>query len=244
MMDTLRRPYGFAGAASADVARMDEGLRAYLLHVFNYMASGVLLSAIVGWLISATPVLQEVIFGTPLKWVAMFAPLGLVLLIGFRQDRLSKTTILGMFWAVAVCYGVAFGTILMVFTGESVLRAFLSASAAFAGAALLGYTTKRDLSGFGTFLFMGMIGILAAALLNLVIGSSMLGFVVSVLAVLIFTGLTAWDMQRLKSDYIAGYGSAEFEAKASVLGALGLYINFMAIFLNLAQLLGIVRGEE
>jgi FtsH-binding integral membrane protein len=243
-MDTLRRPYGFAGAPAADAARLDEGLRTYLLGVFNYMASGVLLSAIVGWLISATPALQALILGTPLKWVAMFAPLGLALLIGFRHDRLSKTAILGMFWAMAACYGVAFGTILMVFTGESVLRAFLAASAAFAGAALLGYTTKRDLSGFGTFLFMGMIGILVAGLLNLVIGSSMVGFVVSVLAVLVFTGLTAWDMQRLKSEYLAGYGSAEFEGKASVMGALGLYINFMAIFMNLAQLLGVARGEE
>lgn len=243
-MSTLRRPYGFAGAAAMDAARVDEGLRAYLLGVFNYMASGVLLSAIVGWLIATVPVVQELILGTPLKWVAMLAPLGLVLLIGFRQDRMSKEVLLGLFWAVAVCYGVAFGTILMVFTGESVLRAFLAASAAFAGAALLGYTTNRDLSGFGTFLFMGMIGILVAALLNLVLGSSMLGFVISVLAVLVFTGLTAWDMQRLKSDYLAGYGSAEFEAKASVLGALGLYINFMAIFLNLAQLLGVVRSEE
>lgn len=243
-MDTLRRPYGFSGVASADAARLDEGLRAHLLGVFNYMASGVLLSAIVGWLISATPALQALLLGTPLKWVAMFAPLGLALLIGFRYNRLSRTAILSMFWAMSACYGVAFGTILMVFTGESVLRAFLATSAAFAGAALLGYTTKRDLSGFGTFLFMGMIGILVAGLLNLVIGSSMLGFVISVLAVLIFTGLTAWDMQRLKSEYVAGYGSAEFEGKAAVMGALGLYINFMAIFMNLAQLLGVARSEE
>jgi len=243
-METLRRPYGFSSVASADAARLDEGLRAHLLGVFNYMASGVLLSAIVGWLISAIPVLQALILGTPLKWVAMFAPLGLALLIGFRYDRLSRTAILSMFWAMAACYGVAFGTILMVFTGESVLRAFLATSAAFAGAALLGYTTKRDLSGFGTFLFMGMIGILVAGLLNLVIGSSMIGFVVSVLAVLIFTGMTAWDMQRLKSEYVAGYGSAEFEGKAAAMGALGLYINFMAIFMNLAQLLGVVRSEE
>jgi hypothetical protein len=243
-METLRRPYGFSGVASADAARLDESLRAHLLSVFNYMASGVLLSAIVGWLISATPALQALILGTPLKWVAMFAPLGLALLIGFRYDRLSRTAILSMFWAMSACYGVAFGTILMVFTGESVLRAFLATSAAFAGAALLGYTTKRDLSGFGTFLFMGMIGILVAGLLNLVIGSSMLGFVISVLAVLIFTGLTAWDMQRLKSEYVAGYGSAEFEGKAAVMGALGLYINFMAVFMNLAQLLGVARSEE
>jgi len=130
-----------------------------------------------------------------------------------------------MFWAMAACYGVAFGTILMILTGESVLRAFLAASAAFAGVALLGYVTKRDLSGFGTFLVMGMIGILVAGLLNLVIGSSMLSFMVSVLAVLIVTGLTAWDIQRRKSEDVAGDGSAEFEAKASVMGALGLSIN-------------------
>ena len=130
-----------------------------------------------------------------------------------------------MFWAMAACYGVAFGTILMILTGESVLRAFRAASAAFTGVALLGYVTKRALSGFGTFLVMGRIGIRLAGRRNLVIGSSMLSFIVSVRAVRIVTGRTAWDMQRRKSEDVAGDGSAEFEAKASVMGALGLYIN-------------------
>ncbi|MFM7345822.1 MAG: Bax inhibitor-1 family protein [Tagaea sp.] len=220
-----------------DAAALDQGLRAHMLRVYNYMASAVALSGIVAALIASSPAMTALIFGTPLKWVFMLAPLGFVLLMSFKFDSLSKTALQGLFWAYAACIGVSFAAILLVFTGASVARAFFISAAMFAGMSLYGYTTKADLSKFSTFLIMGVFGIMIASIVNIFVGSSALQFAISVIGVLVFCGLTAWDTQRIKDTYVE-YAGTEIEDKLTVMNSLNLYMNFVMIFQFLVQLTG------
>ena len=233
-MAEYRSPY-LTRTAEQTVA-LDEGLRAYMLRVYNYMASGVLLSGIVAYVVANTG-LAGVIFGTPLKWVVMLAPLAFVMVLSFGIHKLSTTAAQALYWVFAATMGASLASILIVFTGASVARVFFITSATFAAVSLYGYTTKADLSKFGTFLFMGLIGIVLASVVNIFLGSSALQFAISVIGVLVFTGLTAYDTQRIKEEYYENHDH-ETMSKMSLMGALSLYLNFINLFTMLMNLMG------
>jgi FtsH-binding integral membrane protein len=216
--------------AGVDAAAFDEGLRSYMLGIYNYMASAVALSGIVAFLVAGSPAVSQLLFGTPLKWVVMLAPLGFIMLMSFRFEKMSKPALLAMFWIFAALMGASMAAILLVFTGASVARAFFIAAGMFAGVSIYGYTTKADLTKFSTFLIMGLIGLVVASLVNIFVQSSMMQFVISAVSVLVFCGLTAWDTQRLKQDYDYLAGDRELLQKSSLMGALSLYMNFINMF--------------
>lgn len=216
---------------------LDEGLRAHMLRVFNYMASGVLLSGIVAYAVASNAGLSSVIFGTPLKWVVMLAPLAFIMVLSFGIHKLSFTAAQALYWVFCALMGASLASILLVFTGASVARVFFITSATFAAVSLYGYTTKADLSKFGTFLLMGLIGIVIASVVNIFVGSSALQFAISVIGVLVFTGLTAYDTQRIKEEYYEGHDH-ETTSKMALMGALSLYLNFVNLFSMLMNLMG------
>lgn len=218
-------------------ADIDVGLRQYMLRVYNYMASGLALTGIVAAFVASQPALLNVIFGSPLKWVVMLAPIGLVFFLSFRVHAMSATAAQAVFWVYAALNGVAFSTIFLAFTGMSIARVFFIAAATFTAMSLYGYTTKRDLSGMGMFLFAGLIGILVAGLVNIFLASSALQFAISVIGVVVFVGLTAYDTQRIKEVYYEADGE-EVAAKKSIMGALTLYLDFINIFIMMLQLFG------
>jgi FtsH-binding integral membrane protein len=225
-----------APGTTADVA-IDSGLRAHMLRIYNYMASAVLLSGIVSYLIVSSPALTNLLIKSPLRWAFVLAPLAFVLVMSWRFERMSKTALQGLYWAYAVCIGVSFATILYVYTGASVARAFFMAAGLFAGLSLYGYTTKADLSKIGTLLMVGMVVVFIASIVNIFLGSSALQFAVSVIGLIVFLGLTAWATQRIKETYLEFRGT-EIEGKIAVMDALGLYMNFVAIFQFLVSLIG------
>lgn len=237
----MNQPYNLprSGYARTGAIQFDEGLRRHMLRVFNYMASGVLLSGLVALAVASTPALSAAIFGTPLKWVAMFAPLAFVMFFSFRIERMSAATAQAAFWAFAAIMGVSLASMFLVFTGASVARTFFITAAMFAATSLYGYTTRRDLSRFGTFLIMGLIGVLIASLVNIFLGSTALQMIVSIAGVIVFTGLTAWDTQAIKENY-AAHHDHETSGKLAIFGALSLYLNFVNIF----QLLLSFTGER
>lgn len=222
-------------------AAYDAGLRSYMLSVYNYMASGVLLTGVVALLFANSPYMSMLFnqAGRPsgLGYIVMFAPLGVVLWLSFGINRISETTAKGLFWAYAVLMGLSLSTILLVYTGASVAQTFFASAAAFGALSLWGYTTKRDLSAFGSFLIMGVIGILVASLINIFMQSSALQMAISVIGVLLFAGLTAYDTQRIKSMYFSVAGTS-FAGKSVVMGALQLYLDFINMFLFLLRLFG------
>lgn len=235
-------PYFNSTYASAqETALHDEGLRQHMLRVYNYMASGVLLTGIVAMVVAATPALYQPIFGTPLKWVVMFAPLAFVFFFSFRIDRMSTSAAQASYWAFAAIMGLSLASVFLVFTGVSIARTFFIAASMFAAMSLWGYTTKRDLSKFGSFLIMGVVGVLIASVVNIFLGSTMLQMIVSVVGVLVFTGLTAWDTQNIKAQYLHNRGH-EALGKIAVFGALSLYLNFVNIFQLLLSLTGEREG--
>ena len=216
---------------------VDMGLRAYMLKIFNYMAVGLSLTGVVAFLTASSPTMMAAIFGSPLKWVVMLAPLGFVMAISFGINRMSSATAQALFWIYAAVMGLSLASIFIVFTGTSIARVFFITSGTFAAMSLYGYTTKRDLTAMGSFLFMGLIGIVLASLVNLFLNSSGLSFVISVLGVLIFTGLTAYDTQAIKSMYYEADDS-ETSGKKAVMGALTLYLDFINLFMYLLRFLG------
>lgn len=226
-----------ATARAASAAVYDEGLRRHMLGVYRNMALGLGITALVELLIASTPALYQPIFGTPLKWVAIFAPLAFVLFFSFRVERMTTAQARTAFYAFAAVMGVSMASIFLVFTGTSMALAFASAAAVFAAMSLWGYTTHVDLSRWSTFLMVGLIGVVIASLVNLVVGSSTLQLVFSIAGVLVFTGLTAWDTQRLKSEYLA-YAGTESADKLAVMGALSLYLNLINLFQLLLSLFG------
>lgn len=226
-----------AQARSVAVERIDEGLRSYMLSIYNYMGLGLAITGLTAFVVATSPPLMAVIFGTPLKWVVMLAPLGFVFFLAARVHRMSVGAAQLTFWTFAIVMGLSMASIFLVFTGTSIARVFFITAATFGAVSLYGYTTKRDLSQFGSFLIMGLIGIVIASLVNLFLGSSALQFAISVIGVLVFTGLTAWDTQRLKEEYVESMGQ-ELIAKNAILGALSLYLNFINLFMMLLQLFG------
>lgn len=218
-------------------ASIDAGLRSYMLGVYNYMAAGVAITGLMAYVVSTQPALMQTLFGTGLSWVVMLAPLGFVLALSFGINRMSASTAQITFWAFAAVMGVSLSTIFIAYTDASIARVFFISAGAFAGLSLFGYTTKKDLTGMGSFLMMGLIGIILASVVNIFLESSALQFTISVIGVLVFAGLTAYDTQRIKSSYYEGDAS-ETAAKKSLMGALSLYLNFINMFLMLLHLFG------
>ena len=224
-------------AGAGDQAQIDEGLRAYMLKVYNYMGSALLLSGIVAYAVAHTPALMQAIFGTPLMWVVMLAPLGMVFFLSARIEKMSFTTAQTTFWIFAALMGASLASIFVIYTQTSIVRVFMITAVTFGAMSLWGYTTKRDLSGMGSFLMMGLIGIIVASLVNLFIQSSMMHWVISVIGVLVFTGLTAYDTQKIKEMYLVSDGQVVMGKKA-IMGALKLYLDFINLFIMLLHLFG------
>ncbi|WP_341711664.1 Bax inhibitor-1/YccA family protein [Erythrobacter sp.] len=225
-----------AGDALARQETFDLGLRKHMLSIYNYMASGVLLTGIVA-LVMAQSGLALALVGSPLLWLVKLAPLGFILAISFGLNRMSYGTLQVLFWSFATVMGMSLSTIFLVYTGESIAATFFATAGAFAGLSLYGYTTKKDLSGFGTFLTMGVIGLIIAIVINIFLQSSTFALAISFIGVLIFAGLTAYDTQRLKTEYQYLRGT-EFAGKAIILGALSLYLDFINMFLFLLNFMG------
>jgi len=215
---------------------IDLGLRRYMLRVYNFMAGGLGVTGLVAYAAVATGLYQQ-IAATPLIWVVMLAPLALVLLLSFRIERMSVGAAQSSFWGYAALMGLSLAGIFLIYTGTSIARVFFISAATFAAMSLYGYTTRRDLSRFGSFLFMGLIGIVLASLVNIFIASSALQFAVSVIGVIVFTGLTAWDTQRIKEIYLES-DPGDVLTKKALLGALALYLDFINLFVMLLQLTG------
>jgi uncharacterized protein len=249
-------PFGRA-ATRVDAAAVDAGLRAYMLRIYNYMtiglaitgfaALGVYMAAVNNGSAGAAGRIGNTyltsfgvaMFASPLKWLFILAPLVMVFVISFGIQRLRPATAQMLFWAFSALMGISLSSIFLVYTHTSIVRVFFITAASFGALSLFGYTTKRDMTGMGSFLMMGLIGVIIASLVNLFVASSMLQFIVSVVGVLVFAGLTAWDTQRLKNEYIYGYAGEGDEAERSAIsGALSLYLNFINLFTLLMQLLG------
>ncbi|HAF40976.1 MAG TPA: BAX inhibitor (BI)-1/YccA family protein [Sphingobium sp.] len=229
---------GFGGTTAARGEAFDAGLRRYMLSVYNYMASGVLLTGIVALLFASSGLAYQILAGPGiLKYVIMFAPLAFVMVMSFGINRLSTVTMQALFWAYAAVMGLSLSSIFLVYTGTSIAQTFFATAAAFAGLSLWGYTTKKDLSGFGTFLIMGLVGLFIAMLINLFLKSSAMDLVISCLGVLLFAGLTAYDTQKIKSIY-AHVAGTDMMGKSVVMGALNLYLDFINMFLFLLRFMG------
>jgi FtsH-binding integral membrane protein len=233
-------------AQASATAGYDAGLRSYMLSIYNYMASGVLLTGIVALLVYSTPALFAVFFnqvGSPtiLGWVAMLSPLAIILAMNFGLNRMSETSLKGLFWGFAALMGVSMSVIFARYTGASIAQTFFVTAASFAGLSLYGYTTKKDLSAMGSFLIMGLIGIMLASLVNIFLKSSAMAFIVNIVGVLIFAGLIAYDTQRLKMSYYELGGDKTAMGVATNFGALSLYLNFINLFQFLLSILGTRR---
>jgi len=240
--DTGRRAWG---QTQAQAATYDVGLRQYMLRVYNYMASGLALTGIVAALVANSEALQGLFFqvGTRgmslsgLGWIALIAPVVMVFGLSMGINRMQASTAQGLFWAYAALMGVSLAPVLLVYTGESVARVFFITAASFGSLSLWGYTTKKDLTGFGSFLIMGLFGIVIASVVNIFLGSTQLQFMISVIGVLVFAGLTAYDTQKIKQMYWAGNGH-EVATKTAIMGALTLYLDFINLFILLLRFFG------
>ncbi len=245
--------------AGARAAEIDAGLRAHMNKVYGTMSVGMLITFAAAWAISGLSVTSDpagaaaqigpdqyltslgyALYASPLKWVVMFAPLLFVFGFGAAINRMSAATAQTVFYVFAAVMGISISSIFLVFTGYSIAQIFLITSIAFAGLSLWGYTTKKDISGWGTFLIMGVIGLIVASIVNIFLQSGALMFAISSIGVLIFAGLTAYDTQRIKSEYVAhaAHGDTEWLGKAAIMGALSLYLNFINMFMMLLQLFG------
>ena len=234
-------------SARPQAAAYDAGLRSYMLKIYNYMASGLALTGIVALfaaqseaVLSAMYVFEgNAITGMkPLAWIVMFAPLGLVMYLSFGLRNMSLVAAQASYWIYAAVMGLSLSTIFLTFTGESITRVFFITAGTFGGMSLYGYTTKRDLTGMGSFLMMGLWGIIIASLVNLFLKSSGMQFAISVIGVLVFVGLTAYDTQKLKNLYYQLTGEGEWAGKMVIMGALTLYLDFINIFMQLLYLFG------
>lgn len=249
------RSTGLAGYATG-AAALDEGLRAYMLRVYNWMASGLVLTGIVAYAISHTSLMNafyplvQTPYGltyhpTILAYAAIFSPLVFVMVMSFGINRLSTQAAQALFWAFCVCMGASLTSIFVVYTQTSIAEVFFITAGTFAGMSLYGYTTRTDLTKFGSFLIMGLIGLLIAMLVNIFFHSPAVSFAISVIGVLVFTGLTAYDTQRIKASYLqfGGAYGAEMANKRSVYDALTLYLNFINLFMFMLQLFGQRQGR-
>ncbi len=231
--------------AEAEAAGIDVGLREYMLKVYNYMTSGLLLTGIVAYVGANTPAILNALYAqgpqglqpTLLAWIVMLSPLAFILALSFGIERMKASTAQAVFWAFAAVMGLSLSHILLAFTGASIARVFFITAGTFAAMSLYGYTTKRDLTGLGSFMFMGLIGLIIASIVNLFLASSALHFMISVVGVIVFVGLTAHDTQHIKSMY-AEMDHSETHQKKAIMGALSLYLDFINLFLMLLRLIG------
>ena len=234
----------------ADQAVIDEGLRAYMLKVYNYMTTGLLFTGLVAYFFSKASIVTNefgqiigvtsvgaMLFDSPLKWIVMLAPLGFVFYLSARINKMSISSAQITFWVFSAIMGLSLASLFIVFTQSSIARVFFITAGTFAAMSLYGYTTKKDLTRLGGFLFMGLIGIIIASLVNIFIGSSALQFAISVIGVLVFVGLTAYDTQSIKNMYYEG-DSENISSKKALMGALRLYLDFINLFILLLQLFG------
>ncbi|HEY4199654.1 MAG TPA: Bax inhibitor-1/YccA family protein [Devosiaceae bacterium] len=253
-MAQFDRPTIAARAGSA--AAIDQGLRSYMLRVYNYMGLGLVVTGLVAYFVagaatttdSAQAVAQlangvmltsfgATLYGSPLQWLVMLAPLAFVLVLSFGINKLNAGTAQLLFWVFAAVMGLSLSSIFLVYTGASVAKVFFISAAMFGAMSLWGYTTKRDLTGMGSFLMMGLIGLIIASIANIFFNSGPLSFGISIVGVLVFVGLTAYDTQRIKESYSESYG-ADVLAKNAIMGALSLYLDFINLFLMLLRLMG------
>jgi uncharacterized protein len=235
---TTSRAYDPGVSVGVPSVTRDAGLRSYMLKVYNYMASGVLLTGIIAMLFAESGMAAQVFQGGGLlPWVIILSPLAIVFAMSFGQNRMSAATLQLLFWAFAGLMGLSMSTIFLVYTNTSIAQTFFAVTAAFAGLSLYGYTTKKDLSGWGTFLIMGVVGLLVAMVINLFLQSPAMQLAISAIGVLIFAGLTAYDTQKIKSIYFQVQGS-EMLGKTAILGALSLYLDFINMFQFLLSFMG------
>jgi len=252
-MSDFDRNIATARAGYRPEVAIDAGLRAYMIRVYNYMTAGVALTGLVAWFafqaaggdsiadagnsISGLTDFGRAIFSGPLMWILVLAPLGLVMVMSFGINRLSPAAALTLFFVYAGLLGLSLATIFVAYTGASIARVFFISAATFGAMSLYGYTTQRDLTGFGSFLFMGLIGIVIASLVNIFLHSSGLSWVISVVGVLVFVGLTAYDTQNIKEMY-SPMDDGTVAGRKAVMGALRLYLDFINLFLMLLRLFG------
>ena len=229
------------GADTQAAGYIDEGLRAHMLRVYNLMAIGLAITGVAALgtavLAQSNPAFAQLIYVSPLKWVVMLAPLALVFFLSFRIHSMSVSTAQTTFWGYAALLGVSLSSIFLVYTGASITQTFFITATTFGAMSLYGYTTKKDISSWGSFLFMGLIGLIIASIVNIFMASSALSFAISAIGVLVFTGLTAYDTQKIKESYYEGDDSDTAGRKA-IIGALELYLDFVNLFLMLLRLLG------
>jgi FtsH-binding integral membrane protein len=244
------------GARAGSAVAIDEGLRSYMLRVYNYMGIGLVVTGLVAWFANSAATTTDaanavgqlangqlvtqwgaLLYSSPLAWVIMLAPLAFVMVLSFGINKLSVTAAQATFWAFAAIMGLSLSSIFMVYTDASIAKVFFITAATFGAMSLYGYTTKRDLTSIGNFLIMGLIGIIIASIVNIFMKSSMLEFGISVVGVLVFVGLTAYDTQKIKENYSESYG-ADVLAKNAVMGALSLYLDFINLFMMLLRLFG------
>jgi len=222
----------------AKSTQYNEGLRTYMLRIYNYMAGALGITGLVAYLASSSPALMGAIYGTPLQFVVMLAPLGIVIYLSVRINKLSVQSAQTWFWVYAGTMGLSLSYIFLVYTGASVARAFFITASVFGAMSLYGYTTKKDLTAMGSFLIMGVLGLIIASIVNIFMKSSGLDFAISALGVLIFTGLTAYDTQKLKEVYHTANGHSESLGKATIMGALTLYLDFINLMIMLLRFVG------
>jgi hypothetical protein len=244
------------GARAGSALAIDEGLRSYMLRVYNYMGIGLVVTGLAAWFAATAAITNDpnaavgqlangqyvtqwgyLLYATPLQWVVMLAPLAFVMVLSFGINKLSVGAAQATFWAFAAIMGVSLSSIFLVYTDASIAKVFFITAATFGAMSLYGYTTKRDLTGMGNFLMMGLIGLIIASIVNIFMQSSMMDFIISAVGVLIFVGLTAYDTQKIKEGYSEAFG-AEVLAKGAIMGALSLYLDFINLFMMLLRLFG------
>ena len=233
---TIRTTSG-AGARTADI---DAGLRAHMTKVYGLMSVAMLITGGVAWSVGTNETMLQAIFSTPLRWVVMFLPLVMVFAFSAMINRMSYSAAQLFFYVFSAAMGVSISFIFAVYTGTSIAETFLVTAIGFASLSLYGYTTKKDLSGMGTFLIMGLVGLILASIVNIFLGSSALSFAISAIGILIFAGLTAFDTQNIKNTYLqyAEMGDQEWLSKSAIMGALNLYMNFLNMFMFLLSFMG------
>ncbi len=236
MSNFNNRAVSFASAASN--TSYDASLRAYMVKVYNFMAIALVISGFVAYAVSSSPAIMGAIFGTPLAWLVMLAPLGFVLFFSYKLNSISADTAKVYLWIYAALMGVSLSTIFVAYTSTSIARVFFITASTFGAMSLYGYTTKKDLSGLGSFLMMGLIGLIIASLVNIFLKSSALDFALSLIGVMIFIGLTAYDTQRIKQNYYQFSGDSQATGKMAVLGALNLYMDFINLFIMMLRFFG------
>jgi len=223
--------------SDAQAGPIDMGLRAHMLKVYNYMASALALTGVVAMFTASSETMMQTIFGSPLSWVVMLAPFGFMLALTFGINKMSLKTAQMVFWAFAIVMGISMASIFMIYTGASIARVFFITAGTFAGMSLYGYTTKKDLTSMGSFLMMGLIGLIIASVVNIFLQSPALYWVISIAGVGIFVGLTAYDTQKIKLLYAEADGN-ETSTKKALMGALTLYLDFINLFIMLLRLFG------